>query len=61
MSKKDTHLERLHDLHLQALHTQRLIEASAEYAREEGASWAEIGAALSITKQGAQKRFGKSS
>ena len=34
------------------------VEAAVKRARDQGASWAQIGTALGVTKQAARQRFG---
>jgi len=34
------------------------LEAAVERAREQGASWAQVGTALGVTRQAAWQRFG---
>lgn len=51
-------LARLSALQSQISECLEEISTAALQAREEGSSWAEIGAALGITKQAAHKRFG---
>lgn len=38
---------------------EQLLAAYAESARSQGFSWSEIGAAVGVSKQGAQQRWGK--
>lgn len=50
-------------LHLSAHRVAKMraeIAREVERARRAGASWSEIGAALGMTRQAAQKRFGAS-
>lgn len=54
-------LEVVRQRHLEVIHHQRLLEAAIEEARERGASWADIGASLDVSKQAAQQRYGKTS
>lgn len=37
------------------------LHAYVNLARQDGASWAEVGKVLGVTRQAAQKRFGKPS
>lgn len=67
MPTAGSHLERIEALHkarLALLAAQRARADAATYvdrARELGATWAEVGAALGVTRQTAHERFGPSS
>lgn len=52
-------LDSVRQRHVEVMHHQKLLNAAVEEARERGASWAEIGAALDVSKQAAQQRYGK--
>lgn len=51
--------EELHHLAAARFHLDRITCAAVQSARLDGASWAQIGTALGITKQAAQQRYGK--
>lgn len=51
-------LDAAHSLHLAENRVQLAIRSCVELARERGATWFEVGLALSITQQGAQQRYG---
>lgn len=53
----DTGLE-LHELDVLIDHTRARIVLTLKKAREQGYTWAQIGTALSITKQAAHERYG---
>lgn len=52
-------LNALADLHAAQRHIALDIEATVRSAREAGRSWAAIGAALGMTRQAAQQRYGR--
>jgi hypothetical protein len=49
--------ERLYEANRLAGAARRVLDAAAVFARLGGASWADIGAALDVTRQSAQERF----
>jgi hypothetical protein len=51
-------LEQLAEAQLQVNDWKQRVDVLAVMARREGASWVQIGRALHISKQAAQRRFG---
>jgi hypothetical protein len=54
----DEPLKGLEAISMAALQVDRITEAGVRAAREKGATWEAIGAALGMSKQGAQQRYG---
>lgn len=54
-----TRLEQLADAQLQVNDWKLKVDVLAVMARREGASWVQIGRALGMTKQAAQRRFSR--
>jgi hypothetical protein len=52
-------LEQLADAQLQVNDWKQKVDVLAVMARREGASWVQIGRALGMSKQSAQRRFSK--
>ena len=52
-------LEQLADAQLQVNDWKQKVDVLAVMARREGASWVQIGRALGMSKQAAQRRFSK--
>lgn len=51
-------LDKLHDLALSVRLCEQQMPALVETARAEGATWADIGRELGVTRSAAQQRFG---
>lgn len=52
-------LERVHEAHRAAVTSRQTLDDTVARARLRGVSWTELGRVLGISRQGAQRRFGR--
>lgn len=57
----DVELHKVRSLHNAAIRAAKAVDRECLRAREKGATWTEIGYALGISAQAAQKRYGTGS
>lgn len=58
-SEHTEHLLRVENAHEAAVTSRKNLDDSVARARARGVSWTELGRVLGISRQGAQRRFGR--